>query len=89
MKSYGSCKPFPEWFSRLLELPNPLEEKQKITRHGIELCLDEGILRATTVMSDRQRQTEQVFGFKWHQRDTFESETVAQTMQKWSNERYN
>ena len=79
---------FPAWFAELLGLPLPLTDGRRFTLHGVDLCLDRGILRAATAMSDEQRQTEQVFGFKWHQRDTFESEASLQMMQKWSNERY-
>jgi arsenite methyltransferase len=83
-----SLEDFPQWFSQLLGLPLPIDELQGFTLRGVELCFDNGVLRAATMMSDQQRQTEQVFGFKWHQRDTFESETALQAMQKWSNERY-
>ena len=79
---------FPEWFSALLELPKVVGENQEITLRGVDLCLDNGVMRAKTVMSDRQRQTEQVFGFKWQKRDTFESDVASQAMLKWSNERY-
>lgn len=79
---------FPAWFSQLLALPFTMAEGQRVTLREVELCLDKGVLRAATAMSDEQKQTEEVFGFKWHQRDTFESEASLQMMQTWSNERY-
>jgi len=78
----------PQWFAQLLGLPAPVEEMQEFALRGVNLRLENGILRAATAMSEEQKQTEQVFGFKWHQRDTFESEVSLQAMQKWSNERY-
>ena len=88
MNARTSMKHFPDWFSELLELPRVPEEGDKFDLNGVKLCFDRGLLRAETAMSDKQRQTEQVFGFKWHQRDTFESEASLQMMQRWSNERY-
>ena len=87
-KSGTSLEHFPKWFSELLELPRPLDNMQTFDLRGVQLCLDKGVLRAATAMSENQKQTEQVFGFKWHQRDTFESDASLQMMQKWSNERY-
>lgn len=48
----------------------------------------DGILRAPNVISDAQKQTEDVFGFKWHQRSTFESEAARTMMREWANTRY-
>ncbi len=79
---------FPVWFSELLSLPFPIEERQRFTLREVELCLDKGVLRAATTMSSEQKQTEEVFGFKWHQRNTFESEPSLKMMEQWSNERY-
>lgn len=87
-KSSTHLESYPVWFSELLELPWPLEDKQTFDLRGTQLCLDKGILRAATVMSEEQKQTEQVFGFKWHKRDTFESDAASQAMQEWSNARY-
>lgn len=78
----------PVWFTQMLGLPDSVEEMQEFALRGVFLRLKDGILRAATAMSEKQKQTEQVFGFKWQQRDTFESEAASQAMQKWSNERY-
>jgi arsenite methyltransferase len=88
IQSEKASSSFPEWFSRLLALPSSLQEKDRLGLLGVDLCMDNGILRASTEMSNQQRQTEQVFGFKWHQRETFESKASLQMMQSWSNERY-
>jgi SAM-dependent methyltransferase len=79
---------FPAWFSGLLGISASAAERQPFPLRGVDLCLDNRILRATTLMSDEQRQTEQVFGFKWHKRDTFESQASLQMMRQWSNDRY-
>jgi len=83
-----SSSSIPDWFSQLLNLPRPFEDKQIFDLRDVQLCLSGGILRAATAMSREQRQTEQVFGFKWHKRDTFESDASLQMMERWSNERY-
>ena len=83
-----SSSSIPDWFSELLSLPRPFEDKQIFDLRDVQLCLSGGILRAATAMSREQRQTEQVFGFKWHKRDTFESDASLQMMERWSNERY-
>jgi arsenite methyltransferase len=87
-KSSTSSTHFPEWCAELLEIPRPHEDNQTFNLRGVQLCLDKGVLRAATAMSENQKQTEQVFGFKWQQRNTYESEAASQAMQKWSNERY-
>ena len=76
-----------EWFCKLLELPQ-LKEGQQLNLRGVKLILDKGILRADTIVSKEQKQTENVFGFKWQQRDTFESDVSLQMIKQWSNERY-
>lgn len=48
----------------------------------------DGIVRAQTIYSSAQAQTEEVFGFKWKKRDTFDSESSRARMRIWLNERY-
>lgn len=86
--SNQSSSLLPAWFSQLLGLPPSVQEGERLSIRNVECCLSKGILRAATTMSEEQKQTEEVFGFKWHQRDTFESEASLQMMQTWSNERY-
>ena len=47
-----------------------------------------GILRERSLLSDRQAQTSEAFGFKWAKRDTFESEASLRRMHAWLVERY-
>jgi arsenite methyltransferase len=55
---------------------------------GDRYVLRDGILRAATAVSDAQQQTAETFGFKWHQRETFESEASIERMRSWLVERY-
>jgi arsenite methyltransferase len=81
-------KPFPDWFSTLLSLPQISAENERFVLRDTEVSLKLGILRAVTEISNEQKQTEKVFGFKWYQRNTFESDASLQMMRNWSNERY-
>jgi SAM-dependent methyltransferase len=47
-----------------------------------------GIPRFAITMDAGQRQTERSFGFKWHQRATYDSPVVRATHQRWVVERY-
>ena len=86
--SRGSDIETPDWFLQLIGLQAPLSEGEKITPCGIELQQKNGVLRASTVMSSEQKQTEETFRFKWHKRDTFESAASLNMMQQWSSGRY-
>jgi arsenite methyltransferase len=48
----------------------------------------EGILRSQRLVSAQQRQTSDTFGYKWHRRDTFESEAVLGHVRAWLKQRY-
>jgi len=50
--------------------------------------MQRGILRAERLMSDAQAQTAEAFGFKWHQRESFESEASIRRVLAWLRERY-
>ena len=78
----------PEWFSDLLVLPDAIKEKELFPLFGEQVFLDNGIVRAVRTFSEEQKQTEEVFGFKWHQRSSFETDASLKMMQEWSNERY-
>jgi SAM-dependent methyltransferase len=45
-------------------------------------------LRQRALVSERQAQTADTFGFKWHKRDTFESDASIARMKAWLVERY-
>jgi arsenite methyltransferase len=59
-----------------------------MTIRGGEYLLQGGILREGRVASESQSQTSDVFGFKWDQRTTFESEPSLRRMREWLVERY-
>ena len=63
------------------------------TRAGRSSCAaaatsDGGVLRERGTLSAAQHQTSDVFGYKWHQRDTFESEAMLERTRRWLTERY-
>ena len=55
---------------------------------GRQFVVRDGVLRATEVGSAAQAQTSEVFGYKWHQRDTFESANARRVMREWLRTRY-
>lgn len=78
----------PDWFMDLLGLKEKWTEDQKIDLNGTAFVLHGGIPRSAALVSNAQQQTSDVFGFKWHQRDSFESEAARSMMREWANERY-
>ncbi len=77
----------PEWLEQLLGNPLPAEGGT-VELQGGSYVLRGGILRATDVVSKAQAQTSDTFGFKWHQRETFESEASLTRTRRWLIERY-
>ena len=77
----------PEWLAAVLGVES-LIENERITLRGKEYVLERGIVRERSVMSESQSQTSGAFGFKWHQRETFESEASLERMRTWLIERY-
>ncbi|HLI13641.1 MAG TPA: hypothetical protein VKY65_18770 [Alphaproteobacteria bacterium] len=67
--------------------PEPEDGKAIIFR-GQKFIARDGIYRAEALLSAAQAQTSEAFGFKWHQRDTFESEASLRAMREWLRERY-
>jgi len=47
-----------------------------------------GIPRSVLLHSEAQQQTSATFGYKWKQRETFESKEFRETMREWANNRY-
>jgi arsenite methyltransferase len=76
-----------EWLWALLGV-DPVEEGEEIILHGRRYVLDGGLLREREVLSSAQDQTSAVFGFKWEQRDTFESASMQARARRWLVERY-
>lgn len=55
---------------------------------GQRFFVRDKVLRAEQYVSDAQAQTSEVFGFKWHQRGTFESDNARKVMREWLQSRY-
>lgn len=78
---------YPGWFSEAFGLALPPEGNEvdwgcrPFVRHN-------GLLRDTRVFDPRQAQTREVFGFKWHQVSTYESDAVWNATRNWLVARY-
>ena len=77
----------PAWLSELVGAEG-LSEGARPTLRGEAFEIHEGILRQRALVSERQAQTADTFGFKWHKRDTFESDASIARMKAWLVERY-
>lgn len=78
----------PEWFWDLLGVKSDWAEGQTATLEGSEFVMQGKIPRSSALVSQAQKQTSDVFGFKWHQRDSFESDVSKAMMREWANSRY-
>ena len=77
----------PDWFNALVGMGS-LADGQRVELDGVGYIMERGILRELSVSSAPQSQTSEAFGFKWNQRETFESELSLQRMRAWLIERY-
>jgi arsenite methyltransferase len=78
----------PGWLAPLLGVPE-LPEDGSTTEIARKIYLADGpVLRAEAIVSADQAQTAETFGFKWHQLETFESDTAVQRSRDWLIERY-
>jgi arsenite methyltransferase len=77
----------PQWLPEILGIALP-DEGGEVEIRGRDFELRDGILRARSDVSDAQAQTSDAFGFKWHQRETFESDASLARMKRWLIERY-
>lgn len=77
----------PPWLAQLVGADG-LQEGSELVLGGEPFTVRDGILRQRAVVSDRQAQTSDTFGFKWHKRDTFESTASVARMKAWLKERY-
>lgn len=59
-----------------------------VSIRGESFDVRDGILRSQMLVSQNQAQTSDVFGYKWRQRDTFESDNARAAMRQWLHERY-
>lgn len=80
--------PIPAWLGDLLHVEPPFDEGASVDVEGTRLHLRDGILRVEGQATETQAQTSDAFGFKWHQRDTFESQAARTRMRTWLIERY-
>lgn len=77
----------PKWLLDQLGVP-ALVPGTPVEACGRSFLLDAGVVRVDGAASDAQTQTADVFGFKWHQRETFESAQAESAMKSWLIERY-
>jgi len=59
-----------------------------VTIRGKRYLLERGVLRAEMIVSAEQAQTADTFGFKWHQRGTFDGEISVRRHRDWLLYRY-
>ncbi|HUK60481.1 MAG TPA: class I SAM-dependent methyltransferase [Stellaceae bacterium] len=78
----------PRFMLELLGLARAPREGEEIVAHGQKLVLRDGILRGAHAASAEQAHTSGVFGFKWQQRESFESPASLARMRQWLIERY-
>lgn len=78
----------PAWFYNLLDGHVSLEEGSVSKLKNQDFILKDGILRAQELVSQKQKQTEETFGFKWKKRETFEGKANLKRMADWLTERY-
>ena len=78
----------PKWLQLLLELHEDTVEGTSLECHGSSFVVQDGILRDTSLISTSQQQTSDTFGFKWQQRDTFESSVALERVRDWLLKRY-
>lgn len=78
----------PPWLKDVLSLSSVPSEGETIVVRGLQMIMRGGILRSKSVVSEAQGQTEKAFGFKWHQRETFERDGLLANVRAWLIERY-
>jgi len=77
---------FPSWLEGLLRCKIP-DDGESFTANGVRMKRDGDILRAENVCSSSQKQTGDVFAYKWKRRETFEGKLLT-NMRQWLLERY-
>src|SRR5688500_16743998 len=75
------------WFEALLGVTT-LDEGSVFTVGGQTCVVRNGIPRSQVGLSAEQTQTGETFGFKWQQRDSFESPASLARMREWLIARY-
>ena len=77
----------PGWLGDVLGVPIP-GEGESVVVHGQRFVMAGGLLRDEGVLSDRQAQTADVFGFKWRQHHSFETPAMIAKAASWRVEKY-
>ena len=77
----------PSWLWDLLGLERP-DAGSELVLGGRSYVFDGAVLREREALSAEQAQTSDMFGFKWHQRDTFESPAMQARTRRWLLELY-
>ena len=75
----------PRWFADYLGI-SPGAERAQVRDQA--LVLRDGILRDASLTGSTQEQTARTFGYKWQQRDTFESPAMRGHIREWLDQRY-
>lgn len=76
----------PAWFWALLGATEADQIEPRLRALGLEMR--DGLPRGVDTESDTQAQTRDTFGYKWHRRETYESESGLAHMRAWLVERY-
>ncbi len=76
----------PDWFWALLGAAEAGQIQSRLQALGLEMR--DGLPRGIDTESDTQAQTRDTFGYKWHRRETYESESGLAHMRAWLIERY-
>lgn len=76
----------PAWFWALLGATDVSQIESRLQALGLEMR--DGLPRGVDTDSDTQAQTRDTFGYKWHRRETYESESGLAHMRAWLIERY-
>jgi SAM-dependent methyltransferase len=77
----------PRWLGDLLGVELPAEGGS-FELGGRSYTVRGGVVRAREAVSEDQAQTSDAFGFKWHQRDSFERPAAMEGTRSWLRERY-
>jgi SAM-dependent methyltransferase len=77
----------PAWFKAMFGLGRT-RDGDRMTLRGQEFEMRHGIPRSRKLLSKNQDQTAGAFGFKWHQRQTFEGEALTRQFEDWLDAKY-
>ena len=76
----------PSWFWKMIN-QNHLKNDDVFTTEGMVFKIKNQIPRLVNKNSENQEQTSDIFGFKWHKRDTFEN-NITKHMGVWLKTKY-